>query len=63
MVPFVGPARLGEVADGVPPLLDGPVVPLELEPPEEPEELPLVWARTGDVTNKAIIEAAKTAGF
>ena len=57
MVPFVGPARLGEVADGVPPLLDGPVVPLELVPPEEPEEPPLVCA----ISDGATASAKKTA--
>ena len=62
VVPFVGPARLGDVADGVPPLLDGPVVPLELDP-EEPDVPPLVWATTGDAASKTINEQAKTGYF
>ena len=53
MVPLFGPARLGDVAEGVAPLRDGPVVPLELDPPEEPEEPPLVCAISGGATERA----------
>ena len=53
IVPLVGPARLGDVAEGVAPLLDGPVVPLELDPLEEPVEPPLVCAISGGATERA----------
>lgn len=52
MVPSVGPARLGDVAEGVP---------LELVP-EEPEEPPLVCPITGEAAIKAITEMAKAVG-
>jgi hypothetical protein len=60
-VPFVGPALLGDVAEGVPPLRDGPVVPLELEP-DDPDEPPLVCAIAADAARNAIIEMATAVG-
>ena len=61
-VPLVGPARLGDVADGVPPLRDGPVVPLETEPPPELKVPPLVCAKVGAEASSATNEMPTTAG-
>ena len=63
MVPFVGPARLGDVADGLLPPRDGPVVPLEADPPPDDEVPPPVCATMGEVTNNARSDAVRMYGM